>query len=559
MKKRFLPLILALAMILCIVPISAFAETTKRIAVMDSEGVLLKPDDSRIKVDLSTNTLTIYGDDLTVIPDNTGEQSEIAIVPYECNLVIESKGTVTLSGGPYIEESGVPYNALHVNNFTQAKGNVVFDKDNAYEYYALYCERDFKMTGGTLTFKGTNVSGCVLRCANFSMSDGTLDINYPNCDCFEGIWVSLVDDEAGHFNMTGGTINIDVTENEEFAIYTSSFNMSGGKITAVSDFGISTTHTKLTGGEVNSTALNGSAFSISDGEVSNCVMTLNSNNDYGLFCGRFTRIEDEIQPIKIHDCKLSVIATGEESYGIISLPGLEFSNVDLYASGEMGAIVCANEPEYNFFDEEIDNLAGPFTFSDDMKLCGSNTFKDKAEDLEQAVTMYESDLTYGSHVFNFRILSVDGTTPALTVVNNIYEMLEGAGQSWTKGSSDGLTFRSAADFDKFQSVLVDGKEVAKDNYTVKEGSTIVDLKAAFLETLSDGKHILEIASTNGSARTEVTIIDPTVPAPEPAPAENPETIANTGEQSMLAFAAISALSATAFYTSLALRKGKEQD
>ena len=556
MYKKILTFILALAMILCIVPISAFAETDQRIAVMDSEGVLLKPDDSRIKVDLSTNTLAIYGDGLTVIPDTTGEQSEIAIVPYECNLVIESKGTVTLSGGPYIEESGFPYNALHVNNFTQAKGNVVFDKDNAYEYYALYCERDFKMTGGTLTFKGTNVSGCVLRCANFSMSDGTLNINYPNCDCFEGIWVSLVDDEAGHFNMTGGTINIDVTENEEFAIYTSSFNMSGGKITAVSDFGISTTHTKLTGGEVNSTALNGSAFSISDGEVSNCVMTLNSNNDYGLFCGRFTRIEDEIQPIKIHDCKLSAIATGERSYGIISLPGLEFSNVDLYASGEMGAIVCANEPEYVFPDpfSEIDNLAGPFTFSDDMKLCGSNTFKDKAEDLEQAITMYESDLTYGSHVFNFRILSVDGTTPALTVVNNIYEMLEGAGQSWTKGSSDGLTFKSAADFDKFQSVLVDGKEVAKDNYTVKEGSTIVDLKAAFLETLSVGKHRIQIVSTNGYATADFTIVAPATPAPVP----EPETIANTGEQSMLAFAAISTLSATAFYTSLALRKGREQ-
>ena len=186
-------------------------------------------------------------------------------------------------------------------------------------------------------------------------------------------------------------------------------------------------------------------------------------------------------------------------------------------------------------------------------------FKDKAEDLEQAVTMYESDLTYGSHVFNFRILSVDGTTPALTVVNNIYEMLDGKDQTWTKGSSNDLTFRSAADFDKFQSVLVDNKEVDKDNYTVKEGSTIVDLKAAFLETLSAGKHMLEIASTNGSARTEFSIIDPTVPAPEPAPAENPETIANTGEQSMLALATVSALSATAFYTSIALRKGKEQE
>ena len=54
-------------------------------------------------------------------------------------------------------------------------------------------------------------------------------------------------------------------------------------------------------------------------------------------------------------------------------------------------------------------------------------------------------------------------------------------------------------------VMVDGKELKTTDYTVKEGSTIVTLNAAYLETLSVGKHTLEIESKNGIAKTEFTI------------------------------------------------------
>ena len=43
------------------------------------------------------------------------------------------------------------------------------------------------------------------------------------------------------------------------------------------------------------------------------------------------------------------------------------------------------------------------------------------------------------------------------------------------------------------------------NYTVKEGSTIVTLKAEYLETLSVGKHTLAIVSDTGTAAAEFTI------------------------------------------------------
>ena len=84
-------------------------------------------------------------------------------------------------------------------------------------------------------------------------------------------------------------------------------------------------------------------------------------------------------------------------------------------------------------------------------------------------------------------------------------IIEGANGSWQKGTKDGLSFTSNAAFAHFLKVQVDGKDLDVSNYTVKEGSTIVTLKAEYLETLSVGKHTLAIVSETGTAETEFTI------------------------------------------------------
>lgn len=84
-------------------------------------------------------------------------------------------------------------------------------------------------------------------------------------------------------------------------------------------------------------------------------------------------------------------------------------------------------------------------------------------------------------------------------------IIAGANGSWQKGGTDGLSFTSDAEYADFLKVMVDGKELKTTDYTVKEGSTIVTLNAAYLETLSVGKHTLEIESKNGIAKTEFTI------------------------------------------------------
>ena len=85
------------------------------------------------------------------------------------------------------------------------------------------------------------------------------------------------------------------------------------------------------------------------------------------------------------------------------------------------------------------------------------------------------------------------------------EIIEGKGQSITAGEKKALTFRSNAAFSDFIRVELDGKTLDGKNYTVKEGSTIVTLKADYVATLSAGKHTISIVSTSGTAATTFTV------------------------------------------------------
>ena len=85
-------------------------------------------------------------------------------------------------------------------------------------------------------------------------------------------------------------------------------------------------------------------------------------------------------------------------------------------------------------------------------------------------------------------------------------IIAGAGSTWQRGATDGLSFTSNAGFAGFLKVQVDGKDRAASDYEVRAGSTVVTLKASYLQTLSVGKHTLAIVSDTGTAATEFTIL-----------------------------------------------------
>ena len=89
--------------------------------------------------------------------------------------------------------------------------------------------------------------------------------------------------------------------------------------------------------------------------------------------------------------------------------------------------------------------------------------------------------------------------------NNTYQIIDGANSSWTHDSDGNITIRGNGDFSKFTGVKVDGNLIDRSNYTAKEGSTIITLKASYLNTLSAGTNTVEILWTDGSASTTFTI------------------------------------------------------
>ena len=107
--------------------------------------------------------------------------------------------------------------------------------------------------------------------------------------------------------------------------------------------------------------------------------------------------------------------------------------------------------------------------------------------------------------------TVTSNTAVLTVTENIipdpvdYEILDGASSNWEQNSDGSLSIRGSGALSKFVGVKVDGTLVDAKNYTAKEGSTIITLKASYLNTLSAGTHTVEILWTDGSASTTFTI------------------------------------------------------
>ena len=85
------------------------------------------------------------------------------------------------------------------------------------------------------------------------------------------------------------------------------------------------------------------------------------------------------------------------------------------------------------------------------------------------------------------------------------EIIKGKGQSIVAGENKEVSFTSNAAFSDFIRVELDGKTLDEKYYTVKEGSTVVTLKADYVATLSVGEHTIGIVSVSGTATTAFTV------------------------------------------------------
>ncbi len=122
---------------------------------------------------------------------------------------------------------------------------------------------------------------------------------------------------------------------------------------------------------------------------------------------------------------------------------------------------------------------------------------------EGKITTAPTAATVGEKTFTCTVCGlVLRTEPVAKLAPTIVEGANGKHQS---GGNTDLTFRSDASFEDFLSVSVDGKVLDKNQYTLREGSILVTLKADYLSTLSVGQHTLGVTSASGTAETVFTI------------------------------------------------------
>ena len=132
--------------------------------------------------------------------------------------------------------------------------------------------------------------------------------------------------------------------------------------------------------------------------------------------------------------------------------------------------------------------------------CGVTSAVEKHISDEGKITTESSAITTGEKTFSCTICGEPLRKEKLAPT-----IVEGANGKYQSGGNTDLTFRSNASFEDFLSVSVDGKVLDKNQYTLREGSILVTLKADYLSTLSVGQHTLGVTSASGTAETVFTV------------------------------------------------------
>ena len=93
-------------------------------------------------------------------------------------------------------------------------------------------------------------------------------------------------------------------------------------------------------------------------------------------------------------------------------------------------------------------------------------------------------------------------------------------------------FEFSVDYDKFLAegtVYLDGNELNKDQYTSRQGSTIIELAKDILDTLSVGIHTLGIQVSDGYVEAAFEIAEEEIKEVEPSTETIVEEPVNTGD------------------------------
>ncbi|MGN0341136.1 MAG: hypothetical protein ACI4D0_11675 [Lachnospira sp.] len=424
-------------------------------------------------------------------------------------------GTVLCLNGHKI--TGDIYNLIKVNQnviftLTDCESGKIVTNDKT----TVYVESGgiFNMYGGSFSGQNRGTQFIVRVNGTFNMYGGSISENTFGYGASEaGSAVKVSND--GVFNMYGGSISQNKGSHCGAGVQNyGRFNMSGGVISRNETTDWLGMNESANGGGV----YNDGTFIMSGGKISGNKAARNGggvyNNGFLSLSGGVTILSNKVgsndnnlflpadKKIKLNANVLTG-GTGETHIGVTTatLPTDGSSLIIADIDGDIGNAACGNR----FFSDNQDYwtfvhiTADAKTVELEKKPNFGGINPPSGGTNPPSVNTNPS----GGGSDNQDVGSDNADT--LSTFNPAYQIINGANSTWMSGGSEALTIRGNGDFDKFTGVKVDGKLLDQSNYTAQEGSTIITLKASYLDALSAGNHSIEILWTDGSARTSFTI------------------------------------------------------
>ena len=438
----------------------------------------------------NAGALTITGDSLTIdctyygigIPiagaDITIDDADIDITAKGVNdftgVGIQAGGVLSIKNGAYIDVTDVSHHPIIGNAGIEITDSTLYAQQYTDYYAAIRSENSVFISNSTVEARANSESPAIWTGDDLSSPPTPGHITISN-----GSDVTLYSESATAVYALFGDIDIEnsaveVSSEDNAAIYsyegTISMTDSVVKAQAYSDYyTISATKgISLTGVWLDNVD-NEASLSDSDTVENSVIIDYEQGRAVG-------------NPVITRDVELrnGVKLTIPEQTSLTMAEGVVFKN--------NGTV----------------NLKGNFINNNAIVLCADSSHAGGTATCTAKAVCALCGNEYGDllpHNFeNGKCIVCDAIDPDFKPV-----IITGANGIWQKGSKDGLSFTSNAAFTDFLKVQVDNKDLDASDYTVKEGSTIVTLKAEYLETLSLGKHTLAIVSETGTATTEFTI------------------------------------------------------
>ncbi len=248
-------------------------------------------------------------------------------------------------------------------------------------------------------------------------------------------------------------------------------------------------------------------------DIKNSSIETEATNDVGIFCKG---------PVEIEESEVKAIGgTGKGSilaHGNISITGgsTEIGEGSISSNGDIniGGIITSNgKPSYDNIkggnSGKVEFQAADYSEVDKAIAEAEKLNKDdyeNFEEVEKAVQAVVRGKNFTEQdVVDGYAAAIKAAVAALKPVSsgqNVYKIVEGADQTIVIGDKKDITIKADGEF---TGLSIDGKEVAKENYTVASGSTVITLKAEYVKTLSVGVHTVTINYTDGKVETKLTL------------------------------------------------------